>query len=614
MAPLASFSDRDFRPMDYAIWDSLPGLFLHHAAERRAANFLWRKVDESYEPLTWGQVDDAVRALARGLAALGLERGDRVLLLSENRPEWLISDLAIMAAGGITVPVYTTNTVANHHHVLDDSGARGAIVSSWALARRFLPAAAQAGACAWMIVMEPLDAGGADQKEATEKLARHHWDDVLALGERSPDIVADSVARIERRDTACFIYTSGTGGSPKGVMLSHGAILCNCMGAHHLLAELGLEQEVFLCFLPLSHAYEHTAGQFFPLSIGAEIYYATSVENLLNNLAEARPTIMTAVPRLYESMYQRILRGVEKQSAIKRRLFHLALELGRKRYRDPSSLTLKERLLDRVVDRLVRDKMRARFGGRLKAMVSGGAALNPDIGLFFTALGLPILQGYGQSEAAPVISANPPGRVKLDTVGPPLAGVEVRIAEDGEILVRGELIMNGYWQNEAATAAVVRDGWLHTGDIGEIDGDGYIKITDRKKDIIVLSGGDNVSPARIEGFLTLQPEIHQAMVYGDKRSHLVAILVPDDAVIRELCGSDQSLETLEQVHRDERLRASLAEVVDRINKDLAPLERVRRFTVARAAFSVENGMMTPTLKIRRHKIIEQYHGALEQLY
>lgn len=609
MAPLASFTDRDPRRMDYAIWDSLPGLFLHHAAERRDANFLWRKVGDAYQPLTWGEVDRAVRSLTRGLAALGLQRGERVLLLSENRPEWLISDLAIMAAGGITVPAYTTNTKGDHRHVLNDSGARGAIVSTWALAERFLAAAAEAGNCAWVIVMEPGKGGGEEIK-----IARHHWDEVLALGERSPDIVADSVARIERRDTACFIYTSGTGGSPKGVMLSHGAILCNCMGAYHLLAELGLEQEVFLCFLPLSHAYEHTAGQFFPMSIGAEIYYATSVEQLLNNLAEARPTIMTAVPRLYESMYQRILRGVEKQSALKRRLFHLALDLGRKRYRDPGSLTLSERLLDRLVDRLVRDKVRGRFGGRLKAMVSGGAALNPDIGLFFTALGLPILQGYGQSEAAPVISANPPGRIKLETVGPPLAGVEVKIAEDGEILVRGELVMNGYWQNEEATKAVIRDGWLHTGDIGEIDSDGYIKITDRKKDIIVLSGGDNVSPARVEGFLTLQPEIHQAMVYGDKRSHLVAILVPDEPVIREVAGEGRSLESLEQVHRDETLRARLAAVVERVNKDLSPLERVRRFTVARAVFSVENGMMTPTLKIRRHKIIEEYQAALEELY
>lgn len=608
MAPLAAFMDRDLRRMDYAIWDSLPGLFLHHAAERRDANFLWRKVGDTYQPLTWGQVDNAVRALTRGLGALGLGRGDRVLLLSENRPEWLISDIAIMAAGGITVPAYTTNTTADHRHVLKDSGARGAIVSTWALAQRFLAAAADAGQCAWVIVMERPDTGG------DGKIAHHHWDDVLALGEKAPDQIADLVARIERQDTACFIYTSGTGGSPKGVMLSHGAILCNCMGAHHLLAELGLEQEVFLCFLPLSHAYEHTAGQFFPMSIAAEIYYATGVENLLGNLAEARPTIMTAVPRLYETMYQRILRGVEKQSAIKRRLFHLALELGRKRYRDPASLTLAERLLDRVVDRLVRDKMRGRFGGRLKAMVSGGAALSPDIGLFFTALGLPILQGYGQSEAAPVISANPPGRIKLDTVGPPLAGVEVRTAEDGEILVRGELVMNGYWQNEEATAAVIRDGWLHTGDIGEVDSDGYIKITDRKKDIIVLSGGDNVSPARIEGFLTLQPEIHQAMVYGDKRSHLVAILVPDEALIREIAGEDQSLEVLEQVYRDENLRARLAAVVERVNKELSPLERVRRFTVAQAAFSVDNGMMTPTLKIRRHKIVEHYHGVLEELY
>jgi long-chain acyl-CoA synthetase len=323
---------------------------------------------------------------------------------------------------------------------------------------------------------------------------------------------------------------------------------------------------------------------------------------------------MTAVPRLYESMYQRILRGMEKQSPVKQRLFNLALRLGRKRYHDPRSLTLWERLLDLLADRLVRDKVRARFGGRLKAMVSGGAALNPDIGLFFTALGVPVLQGYGQTESAPVVSANPPGRVKMETVGPPLGGVEVRIAPDGEILVRGELVMQGYWRNEAATAAAVQDGWLHTGDVGEIDADGYIRITDRKKDILVLSGGDNVSPARVEGFLTLEPEIHQAMVFGDKQPHLVALLIPEDDFLVDFAKRHAVPARLEALHDHAELRRELSAAVERVNKRLAPLERVRRFVVAREPFTVENEMLTPTMKIRRHKILAAYKDALEELY
>jgi len=597
------------RKEDYRRWQTLPALFFEQAERLADRPFLWVRRGGAYRPLTWGELDETVRRLAAGLRALGVARGDRVVLLSENRPEWCIADLAIMAAGGITVPAYTTNTAHDHNHILTDSGARGAIVSTAALAKRLLPAAMEAPDCGWVVSIEPLNRG---QQAALRSLS---WDDTLALGrDGQADEIAALVASLRRDETACFIYTSGTGGTPKGVMLSHGAILCNCMGAFDLLNELGLGDEVFLSFLPLSHAYEHTAGQFLPMSIGAQIYYATGVEQLLGNLAEVRPTIMTAVPRLYESMYQRILRGMEKQSLFKQRLFNLALRLGRKRYHDPRSLTLWERLLDLLADRLVRDKVRARFGGRLKAMVSGGAALNPDIGIFFTALGVPVLQGYGQTESAPVVSANPPGRVKMETVGPPLGGVEVRIAPDGEILVRGELVMQGYWRNEAATAAAVQDGWLHTGDVGEIDADGYIRITDRKKDILVLSGGDNVSPARVEGFLTLEPEVHQAMVFGDKQPHLVALLIPEDDFLVDFAKRHAVPARLEALHDHAELRRELSAAVERVNKRLAPPERVRRFVVAREPFTVENEMLTPTMKIRRHKILAAYKDALEELY
>jgi long-chain acyl-CoA synthetase len=593
---------------DYPALTNLPAMFFEQARQKADQPFLWARRDGAYHAMTWRQVDSAVRDLARGLRSLGLRRGERVVVLAENRPEWLIADVAIMAAGGITVPAYTTNTTGDHTHILTDSGARGVIVSTRTLAKALLPAAMNAADCRWVIGMEDLKQ---DQRGAVEL---HHWQDVLNAGAAMPDDVDQAVACLARTDTACFIYTSGTGGTPKGVMLSHGAIICNCMGAFHLLEQLGLGQEVFLTFLPLSHAYEHTAGQFFPISIGAELYYATGIDRLPSNLLEARPTIMTAVPRLYETMYQRIVRGVEKEGGSKKKLFDLALRLGRKRYFDPRSLTLWERALDLLADRLVRDRMRARFGGRLKAMVSGGAALNPDIGIFFTALGLRVLQGYGQTEAAPVVAANRPDKVKMHTVGPPLKDVDVKIAEDGEILVRGELVMQGYWRNEEATAAVLKDGWLHTGDIGVLDEDGYIQITDRKKDIIVLSGGDNVSPARIAGLLTLQTEISQALVYGDKRPHLVALLVPDQEFLDTWAPTAGKTANLAALGSDPDLHAALSATVDRVNRDLSSYERVRRFAVATDPFTVDNKMMTPSLKIRRHVIYAAYGEQLEKLY
>ena len=598
--------------MDFKACRSLTAAFFDQAAARPDAPFLWHKEDGRYRSQSWAEIAAQVRALSRSLRDLGLQPGDRVVLVAENRPEWLVADLAIMAAGAITVPAYITALTSDHRHVLTDSGAVGAIVSTQALAERLLPAVLDAPACRWVISIEE------PHRARAGTVPVHRWAGILergtALLTEGPDDVEEVAARAQRGDTACIIYTSGTGGVPRGVMLSHGAILCNCLGAYRVLEQLGLGHEVFLSFLPLSHSYEHTAGQFFPITIAAEIYYAEGVDQLSKNLGEARPTIMTAVPRLYETMHLRIRRGVEKQGGLSAKLFYKAVELGEKRYRDPGSLTLWERLQDRALERLVRDKIRKRFGGRIKAIVSGGAALNYEIGLFFTALGLPILQGYGQTETAPVVSVNPPWKVKLETVGPPFEGVEVKIAGDGEILVRGELVMTGYWNDEDATYQALQNGWLHTGDIGEFDADGYLKITDRKKDIIVFSGGDNVSPARVEGFLTLQREIQQAMVYGDKRPHLVALIVPDDEFTATWCRGNGKPRDAGRLANDPEFRAALSQVVDRVNANLSSLEKVRRFVVLNEPFSVENGMMTPTMKIRRHKIKAAYGGVLEDLY
>ena len=587
--------------MDYDSLTSLPAMFFANTAEIGDRPFLWAKRDGDWRPTTGSNARNQAAALTNALISLGVSKGDRVTLVAESRPEWMIADIAIMATGGIAVPAYTTNQVSDHVHVLRDSGAKGAIVSGPALAKNLLPAAAEAG-LDFIVAMELLT-------EAPDGIAIHLWDDVIAAhGGDAPD--ASGVART---DTSCLIYTSGTGGVPKGVMLSHGAIISNCKGAYDLLLNLGLDDEKFLSFLPLSHSYEHTAGLMFPLSIKAQIYYAEGVDKLAANMEEVSPTIMTAVPRLYETMHGRIVRGVQQKGGLSEKLFMKAVETGRKKY-EGKRLGLGEALLDPLLTKLVRKKVAGRFGGRLKAMVSGGAPLNYDIGTFFKALDVPLLQGYGQTESAPIISCNLPHRNKIHTVGPKFVDVDLKIAEDGEILVKGELVMQGYWNMPDATAEAITDGWLHTGDIGEIDEDGYLMITDRKKDIIVNSGGDNIAPQRIEGFLTLQPEIAQAMVYGDRKPHLVALIVPDPDFMADWAKANGKPKDVAALAEDEDFRSAIAADIDRVNEDLSVIERVRRFIVVAEAFSIENEMMTPSMKIRRHVIKDRYGDALEALY
>ena len=593
---------------------NLSALLFAQAAARPDAPLLWAKRDKAWQPRTRRDVAEQVRALAAGLRGLGLERGERVVLVAENRPEFLIADLAVMTAGGVTVPAYTTNTEADHAHVLDDSEAAIAVVSTADLAKRLLPAAAQCETCRHAVTIEPVTG------HEPETPALHLWAEVLDQG-RAALASAPRNGRgpfdpePARDDLATLIYTSGTGGLPKGVMLTHGNILANCASIHPLLDEVGVQpdQEVFLSFLPLSHAYERTAGQFFPLTIGAEIYYSRGVEHLATEMGEIRPTVMTAVPRLFELLHQRITAGLRKQPKWRQRLLARAETLGRRRFAgqrlDPLSW-----LQDRLLERMVRAKVRDRFGGRLKGMVSGGAALSPELGRTFMALGLRVIQGYGQTEAAPVIAFNPPSRVKMDTVGKPLPGVTVDLAPDNELLVKGPNVMTGYWNLPEHTAQTVRDGWLYTGDLARIDAEGYITITDRKKDIVVLSGGDTLSPARVENALTRQPEIEQAMVYGDKRPHLVALIVPDADFAREWATEQGLPADLEALAEAPAFHARLDGVLRRVNQQVNQMERVRRFAIAPEPFSVDNEMLTPTLKIRRHKIRDAYGAALDALY
>lgn len=572
-------------PYTLGTWPTLPAMMLSRAAQWADRPLFRHWHGGAWHSLKWGDFALRVASVAAFLRARGIGPGDRVLLVSENRPEFPIADTAIMAIGAITVPTYTTNLPADHAHILRDSGARAAIVSTRKLAEKVLEGAALAAGLDLLICVEdPPTAAG---------LTGHRWEEALATPGDVAMLAAEAAAA-PTESLACLIYTSGTGGAPKGVMLPHRALLANRAGVVPLAQRLELDGKPYLSFLPLSHSYEHTVGGFLLPSVGLEVVYSRGADRLAHELAEIKPAVLTAVPRLFEVLRGRILAGLEKETPFKRRLFDRTLELGLRRMDGPP-LGLFEKLQDLVLDRLAREKTRARFGGRLQAMVSGGARLDPDLSGFFIALGLPVIQGYGQTEAGPVISVNPPWSNRRHTVGPPLKGVECRIAEDGEVLVRGDLVMTGYWNNPEATAAALQvppEGgppWLHTGDVGVIE-DRRLRITDRKRDFIKTLGGDMVSPAKVESLLMAEPEIHQALVAGEGKPGLVALVVPADG-----------------------MKDRIGEAVRRVNGKLSTIERIRHFT-ATEPFTIENGLLTPTMKVKRRAAIEARQGEVEGMY
>jgi long-chain acyl-CoA synthetase len=611
----------------YPTWPNLASMMFALARAWPAKPMLraWR--DGEWHAITWGEFGRLTASCARHLRAAGVSAGDRVLLCMENRPEFPIAEVALMAIRAVPVPAYTTNTVDDQAHLLRDSGARAAVVSSTALAGRLLAAAEKVSGLDLLVTIDRAPGGGSAGAEITaqpsaaasvsspslagspgtfprqapQDAARPGQDTAppaapqpvhgapvdrprgaartmpwseLIQDQRPPDDIAAEAAEIPATALACLIYTSGTGGSPRGVMLPHRCILSNCAGAFELLRPLGLKDETYLSYLPVAHSYEHTVGQFFLASLGTEIVYARGVEHLAADMLTVRPTLLAVVPRVLEVIRNRVLTTVEREKPWRQRLFQMALATGLKRV-DRVPLSAMEHVLDPLLERLVRSKVRGRFGGRLKIAMSGGARLEPGVGRFFLALGLPIMQGYGQTEAGPVISANPPDAIRIDTVGTPLNGVNLRIAADGEIMVRGGLVMDGYWNRPHDTAAAIEDGWLHTGDIGELDR-GYLRITDRKKDMIVLSGGENVSPAKIEGMLMAETGIAQAVVTGEGRGGLSALVVP-------AAGFDD---------------VAVALAVNRTNLRLSVTERIRKHALV-TPFTIENGLLTPSQKIRR---------------
>ena len=574
---------------------TLPMRFFEQAGLLSDRILFAARQSNGWETMTWSDAQIQVEHAMRALREAGIEPGDRVLLLAENRPEWAIFDLAIMAVGALVVPAYTTHTVHDLQYILQLTTPTAAFVSSAELTDRVLAANVEADTLKQLWSAEP---------EGIEKPRWHTqvsgWRDILNSG-KSDSHDPDIPYAAKPDDPCCLIFTSGTGGHPKAAILTHRSIGSNVDAAAHILRTHGFgADDRFLSFLPLAHAYEHTAGLHLPISLGAEVWYCDSTDKLQTYLGEVRPTLATAVPRLYDLLYSRIQGQVRTSSGLKSKLFHSAVSIGLKKL-DQAPLTLLERLIDPVLDRLVRQKVRARFGGRLRFFISGGAPLNPDVGRFFTSLGLGILQGYGQTEASPLISVNTPDANKLHTVGKPFPGVDIRVADDGELVVRGDLVMQGYWNDPLATEAVLRDGWLHTGDLARIDEDGFIEIIGRKKDLLITSGGDNIAPAKLEALLTLQDEIDQAVVIGDRRPWLSAILVPAAQLLETTTSSEQCI-------------AALEHALKRVNDRLGPTEKIRKFIVHQIPFSTDNGLLTPTQKVRRQFVIDALRVEIDQLY
>ncbi len=581
-----------------------------YAGESRP--ILMYKADGRYRNILYQELYEKVELFAGGLAALGVTAGERVAIVSENRPEWVISDQAIVALGAVDVPVYPTMTAKQNEYIFNDAGVKIAIVSNQFQLNKVLRVAENVPSLEKIILLT-------ERGPVTERKTIG-YSGVLSLGEdyraAHPGFFEAAGAAVKPGDLLTLIYTSGTTGNPKGVMLTHSNLVSNIISAATVISFD--DTDLLLSFLPLSHSFERMAGYYTAMACGATVAYAESVETVRDNMLEVRPTVVTTVPRLFERIYAKIQKQVDSEPPVTRRIFAWAVETGKEYARRrktgsvPPELTVKHALADLLVYR----KLRAKTGGRMRFFVSGGAALAGEFGEFFEAVGLTIVEGYGLTESSPVISANRLDHYQFGSVGMPIPGVEVKIAGDGEILARGPNIMKGYWNNPRATSeAVDREGWLHTGDIGFIGPDGFIHITDRKKHLFVSSGGKNIAPQQIESLFLKSRYIEQFMLIGDRRQFLTALIVPDFDALKEYAennhlpfASNSDLTRLEQVNL--LIQSDIAQ----LQKDLAGYERVRKFTLLDREFSIEEGELTPTQKVRRNVVEQRYAQLIERMY
>lgn len=564
------------------IKDSGDDIYIHYKKERT----------EPFCSITYRVFAERVRSFAVSLQQLGISNGERVLISAESSPEWIISDFALINIGAISVPVFPTLTAKQVEYILIDCGAVATIVSTEYQLRKIINALDSLPALHTVIVM--------DSQVSLPDHSRVRFFHFNDLEKGSPEGVLEKT-NANPEDTVTIIYTSGTTGNPKGVMLTHRNLISNVFAALEAIPQLS-SSDIFLSFLPLSHAFERIAS-YLIFATGCQVAYAESIDSIAENMLEIRPTVMTAVPRFFDRLSGRIERSRDSLSPTRKKLFDWALKVGKENAKriERKPVSISTLLQFRIADKLVLSKIRARTGGKIRFFVSGGAALNPELGRTFAAFGLNVLEGYGLTETSPIVAVNKLNTLEWGTVGPPLPGVEVKIADDGEILIRGANVMKGYYNDLKETSEMIdSDGWLHSGDIGVINENGSLKITDRKKSIIVLANGKNISPASIETLLESSYLIDQAVVIGESRDHCSALIVGNREA---LIGKDQ-----------EQIQKTIDAEIQKINRGLASFEKIRKFIIIQEPFTIENGMMTPTLKIRRKEVEKRYCEAINSLY
>jgi long-chain acyl-CoA synthetase len=561
--------------------NNLLALFYDQYQRQEKESIFLQSLKEPKTKYSWEDVYLNINKLSEEISKY-IKKGDRCLLISENRPEWMIADLSIMLSGGITVPAYTTYSERDYEYIIDDCTPAILVISDKIQFEKIKNIIPKKQYIKKIIFFEHIADFNKELYLKTNEIFNKEKCNHLNFFD----------LEIKRKDVACIIYTSGTQGNPKGVMLSHGGILNNCEGAYELLKTFISKKPKFLTWLPLSHSYEHTV-QFVQIVVGARVFYAESIDKLIKNMNDCSPEIMTAVPRFYQNLYQKINTTFDKTKGLKKFLVNQTVNVGRKKL-DKKPLSLIENFINFICEKLVRKKIQNQFGGNLKAFISGGGALDKEVGSFLNSIGLPTLQGYGLTETSPVVSCNSIDEIKVETVGRPFKGNLVKIADDGEILIKGENVMLGYWKNDEETEKVLKNGWLSTGDIGEFDGE-FLKITDRKKDIIITPGGENISPIKIENDLNKSDFIEQSIVYGDNKPYLVSLIV------------------LSKEHKDIN-EEKIQQEIDRINKNLSKMEKIKKFFIIKNQFTIENNMMTPTLKLKRYKIIKNYKNNFEKLF
>ncbi|MGO9455232.1 MAG: AMP-dependent synthetase/ligase [Candidatus Binataceae bacterium] len=589
-------------------FSTLGQAFEHQAQKYGTRTFLKDKYDKAWHDHSWNEIAEAAGRLRAGLQKLGVRPGDRVAILSDNSPQWVIVDLAVLGLGGVVVPLYTTSGVDETRHVIADSGAKVVAANGADHVKKLRGLAPSLPQMSTIIAMHRDAVGEAAQNGGPRVMT------MAAMSEEAPAGIVEG----SREDLATIIYTSGTTGSSKGVMLTHGNLLANCADSQIALALC--ETDMTLSFLPIAHSFERTAGYYTVMIAGGTIAFAEGLASIASNLLEIQPTIVLTVPRLLEVIYSRVMKNVESSPPLRRKLFNAALAVGSRatEYRHRrKAVPLHLALAMAIFRPLVFQRIRGLFGAKLRCLISGGAPLPKDIFRFLAAAEVPIVEGYGLTEAAPVVAVNPiNGKIKIGTVGLALEHVEAKTASDGELLLRGPNIMKGYFQRDDETReAIDAEGWLHTGDVASIDSEGYIAITDRKKEIIVLSGGKNISPANLETRLASDPHIAQACVIGDRRKHLAALLVPDLENLGDyLAKNGLKKKPPQELVQSPALRQFFQAKLREFNKPLSDVEAISAFTLVVQPFSQENGELTPTMKLRRKIVQEHYREAIDAMY